>query len=153
MADKSANKLLTEEQRTICQSIAAKKIETESQRAQALLEVDDGKTQSAAAQTSGLSAGQVRYLISSFKKKGLDLFPIGLQDQKEQPKRSAAPAEKKALKKTSEPKEVAPAADKPKSDKKGGSKKKKKAKKKQEKRDRKAAKKKKKKKRSKRKKK
>jgi len=95
MAEKKQAKLLTEEQRAICQDITAKKIKVESQRAQALLAVDDGMTQVKAAEEADLSAGQVRYLITNFKKKGLDLFPEELLKKNAPPRAKKETAESK----------------------------------------------------------
>ncbi len=148
MAEKSTGKLLTAAQQMTCQTIAAQKIEIESQRATALLAINDGEPQAKAAELSGLSVGQVRYLITNFKKKGLDLFPQELvtqekpvQETTEPPKTKAKGKETKAEEKP-ETEETASSETQPtKSGKKRPiDKKKKKSKKKHEKQGRKAAK-------------
>ncbi len=144
MAEKDANTLLTQEQREICQVIAAKKIETQSQRAEALLAVDDGQTQAKAAESSGLTVGQVRYLITNFRKKGMELFPEELLAAKKPEVKKEAPvkAEEPAKKETQKEKQDVVEEEKPaaKKKRKKGEKKKKKAKRKQAKQSRKASK-------------
>lgn len=152
MAEKATNTLLNQEQRTICQDIAAKKSGIDSQRAEALLAIDSGETQAKAAEISGLTAGQVRYLITNFKKKGLEIFPEELRTvekpveaakedtvQEETKVKKEKPAPKKAAskKKQKEPEEERPA---PKKKAKKNEKKKKKAKRKQAKLSRKTSK-------------
>lgn len=58
-----------------------------SQRAQALLALDEGVTQSAAAQRAGLTLGQLRYWLDKFRKDRLDIFPAALlePDPQEEP--------------------------------------------------------------------
>ncbi len=153
MAEKDTNTLLTQEQRTICQDVAAKKSGIDSQRAEALLGIDAGETQAKAAEISGLTAGQVRYLITNFKKKGLDIFPEELRavekpaeaaevaavPEKKAPVKKETPAVKEATqkKKQEEPEKEKPA---PKKKGKKNEKKKKKAKRKQAKQSRKTSK-------------
>lgn len=49
-----------------------------AQRAQALLAVHHGDTQAAAAAQSGLTAGQVGYMVRKFREQGLNAFPGSL---------------------------------------------------------------------------
>jgi len=67
--------LLTSKERNICQKIAAREKGLAHKRAVALLSVDDGLTQTAAAKKSGLTLGQVRYALSIFRKNNLLPFP------------------------------------------------------------------------------
>jgi len=55
----------------------------EGKRAKALLALNDGDTQAMAAKKSGLSYGQVKYLLTVFRKKGLALFPAISFEKKE----------------------------------------------------------------------
>jgi Mg-chelatase subunit ChlI len=76
-----AGKLLSLQEREACVQITL----TESpynQRAQALLALDDGSTRADAAYRSGLSAGQVKYLLSRFREKRMAMFPEVLPEQK-----------------------------------------------------------------------
>lgn len=67
--------LLSKKERVVCEKLAAMEIDLTSQRAQALLLLDEGCTHASAAHESGLSIGQVRYALRTFKSKGLELFP------------------------------------------------------------------------------
>jgi hypothetical protein len=51
-----------------------------SQRAQALLAIDQGATQPAAAQLAGLTLGQVRYWLDKFRTSRLAIFPHDLRE-------------------------------------------------------------------------
>ena len=66
--------LLTPEEREICGRVATTDA-PHSQRALALMALDQGVTQAEAAQLSGLTAGQVRYWRDSFRQKRLGIFP------------------------------------------------------------------------------
>jgi len=67
--------LLSKKERVVCEDLAAMEIVLISQRAQALLLLDEGLTHAEAAHETGLSIGQVRYALRTFKSKGLALFP------------------------------------------------------------------------------
>ena len=68
-------KLLTRQERELCEKIAELNIVLVSRRAKALLMLDDGHTQAKSAELSSLTVGQLRYLLILFKKHGTDLFP------------------------------------------------------------------------------
>ncbi|MBW1635605.1 MAG: hypothetical protein JRC87_06115 [Deltaproteobacteria bacterium] len=68
-------KLLTHQERELCEKIAELNIVLVSRRARALLMLDDGHTQAKSAELSSLTVGQLRYLLILFKKRGTDLFP------------------------------------------------------------------------------
>jgi hypothetical protein len=68
-------KLLTQNEKILCEKIVTLDIGLVSQRAQALLLLDDGSTQAKSCELSSLTIGQLRYLIRLFKKKGIHLFP------------------------------------------------------------------------------
>ena len=73
-------KLLTQNDRELCEKIAELNIVLVSRRARALLMLDDGHTQAKSAQLSSLTVGQLRYLLILFKKKGTNLFPQELKE-------------------------------------------------------------------------
>lgn len=73
-------KLLTQNDRELCEKIAELNIVLVSRRARALLMLDDGHTQAKSAQLSSLTVGQLRYLLILFRKKGTDLFPKELKE-------------------------------------------------------------------------
>lgn len=94
----SEPRLLSLEQQAICQRLSALEIEDVSQRAQALLILEGGSTQPEAAEQSGLSIGQIRYMVKRFKEKGLDMFPAELlQGQDEQVSEKVEQAEEKPI--------------------------------------------------------
>lgn len=68
------NQLLTQEERAACQEIATGGT-PHSQRALALLALDEGATQIQAAEQAGLTKGQVRYWLSKFRQERLAIFP------------------------------------------------------------------------------
>lgn len=69
--------LLSKEQVRTCQDLTAPENGVASQRAAALLSLNGGSTQIKAATDSGLTIGQVRYLLYTFKRKGMMVFPSG----------------------------------------------------------------------------
>ena len=68
------NQLLTPEERAACGGIAKAKAPY-SQRAMALLALDEGATQMQAAGQAGLTKGQVRYWLGKFRQERLAIFP------------------------------------------------------------------------------
>ena len=75
-------KLLISEERLACEHIAAGKAPW-SQRAQALLALDEGQSEEVAAERSGLRVTQVSYWINAFRKQRTDIFPENiLKDDK-----------------------------------------------------------------------
>ena len=69
-----AANLLSPEARAACERIAAGEA-VWSQRAQALLAVDEGATQAEAGQRAGLTPGQVEYWLGKFRRDQLSIFP------------------------------------------------------------------------------
>lgn len=109
--------ILTPEEVGICQKLAKLDIKLVSQRAQALLLINDGTTQADTAETSGLTIGQVRYLMIIFRKDGINIFPEKLlsalvtttpeetePDEKEVKEEKAAKAVKKPKSTSKKPK-------------------------------------------------
>ena len=74
------SRLLSSEERAIFSQIATKE-PPHSSRAQALLAIDEGATQSEAGQQAGLTKGQVRYWLTKFRKDGTAIFPKDLLSQ------------------------------------------------------------------------
>ena len=71
----SANKaLFSDGERAILEQIAATRTDIEGQRAEALAAVSSGKTQAEAAAASGLTEGQVSYIVRRFRDQGLAAF-------------------------------------------------------------------------------
>ena len=66
--------LLTISEKSACRKLANANSGLESQRAAALLAVAAGKTQAEAAEESGLTHGQVRYLVATFRRKRMTMF-------------------------------------------------------------------------------
>ena len=90
------DKLLTEEERDVCQKIAKLDAGLSSQRAATLLIVDDGLTPATAAEQTGLTLGQIRYLITAFRKKRLGLFPDDVLSQVQSATETIEPVEAEA---------------------------------------------------------
>jgi len=143
------SRLLSSEERVIFSQIATKE-QPYGSRAQALLAIDEGATQSEAGQQAGLTIGQLRYWLGKFRKDGTAIFPQELlsQAQPEEaqqelldveetagPADEAAPQQKVTPKAKKKPKKKSKKAKKPKKAKK--TKKDKKSKKKKSKKKRK----------------
>jgi len=73
--------LLTVEERAICQRVRATGEAPHNQRANALLALDEGLSQTEAGERAGLTAGQVKYWVNKFKQQRMDIFPETLQVQ------------------------------------------------------------------------
>ncbi len=86
------NNLLKEEERIALQQLALQP-DVDGQRAAALLAVDEGKTQAAAAEDAGLTVNQVRYIVKKFREERLLAFPdaIGLLPPEEEMPEEDAP--------------------------------------------------------------
>lgn len=117
---KSNPGILSKEDLATCQTLAKLDIKLVSQRAQALLILHEGQTQAIAAEQTGLTIGQVRYLMTLFRKSGIALFPekvlVSLSNVPEEPK-TEAPVTKEE-KKEEKPVEKTPVKSKPKKKKK-----------------------------------
>jgi transposase-like protein len=74
LGDQGTRGLLTADERAICGRVATGDA-PHSQRALALMALDQGVTQAEAAELSGLSTGQVRYWRDKYREKGLGIFP------------------------------------------------------------------------------
>ena len=71
---KSKGSLLSPEEQALCEKVSGSGKSLHSQRAQALLAVNEGVTQVNAAELSGLTMGQVRYCIQRFRQIRAALF-------------------------------------------------------------------------------
>ncbi len=74
---RAAGKLLSPEERAVCEQLAAGEAPW-SQRVQALLAVDKGATQAEAGQRAGLTVGQVKYWLGKFRTGRTAIFPEAL---------------------------------------------------------------------------
>lgn len=74
---------LSSEERAIFSQIATGE-PPYSQRAQALLAIDEGATQAEAASEAGLTKGQVRYWLTKFRRDRTDIIPEELLNQAQQ---------------------------------------------------------------------
>lgn len=70
----TAGKLLDPQEREVLERVAVGG-GLSSQWARALSAIDEGATQGGAAQGTGLTTGQVKYLLAKFRKRRLDIFP------------------------------------------------------------------------------
>jgi len=107
----SEKTLLSTKEHEVCRNLSSQRT-LEGKRAKALLALNDGDTQVIAAKKSGLSYGQVKYLLTIFRKKGLALFPAISSEKKEtskvkkvKSKESKSKAKKKDKKKTNKKKD------------------------------------------------
>lgn len=66
----TATKLLKPREVTACKKLAESGL-SDNKRAAALLAIHQGQTQAQAAETSGLSLGQVKYILTRFRKLGM----------------------------------------------------------------------------------
>jgi hypothetical protein len=66
--------LLSTKEQEICTTLSSQRT-LQGKRAKALLALNDGDTQVIAAKKSGLSYGQVKYLLTIFRKKHMSVFP------------------------------------------------------------------------------
>ena len=74
--------LLSTKEHEICENMSSQRT-LEGKRAKALLALYDGDIQVVAAKKSGLSYGQVKYLLTVFRKNGLTIFPETTITEKE----------------------------------------------------------------------
>lgn len=69
-----SGKLLDEEQQIVLQNIAKLGKDRTKGRALALLSLDKGATRAEAGEVSGLSLGQIKYVLATFRQRGLAMF-------------------------------------------------------------------------------
>ncbi|MGD9092523.1 MAG: helix-turn-helix domain-containing protein [Anaerolineales bacterium] len=103
-SDKITGKLLSPEERQACELISSGE-GLSSQRAQALLAIDEGATQAAAGEGAGLTSGQVKYWLAQFRKGGMEVFPeISLVEADPEPEPAVPEVKEAATKKEKKPK-------------------------------------------------
>ena len=95
---RTSGELFSPAERAACEKVAAGTAPS-SQRALALLVLDEGSTQMEAAQQSGQTVGQVRYWLGKFRKERIAIFPEAAANvdpdpvQEEKPQLEPAPGE------------------------------------------------------------
>ena len=72
-------KLLTTDELSVCKQVAASD-DLHGKRALALIALNDEQSQQDAGQQSGLTKGQIRYLLTRFRQKRMDIFPAEVLD-------------------------------------------------------------------------
>ena len=99
-----SEKLLTTEEQDACQKIAASGEGLAGQHAAALLAIDQGATRAQASEKTGMTVGQIGYLLRVFRQKRLSMFPDAepIEEEKEREQPPEKPAEHEA--KASRPK-------------------------------------------------
>ena len=122
--------LLSTKEQAVCKNLSSQRT-LEGKRAKALLALSDGNTQAIAAKKSGLSYGQVKYLLTIFRKKGLSVFPeITEAEKKPKPVKKTKTQKSKSKKPMKEKKKKSKGKKKKDKEKKSKKKKSKKSKKK-----------------------
>ncbi len=74
-AKKTGGNLLSAKEKDACRKVSSLKAGLASQRAKALLAIDEGSTLAKASVLTGLKHGQIHYLMATFRKKRLNMFP------------------------------------------------------------------------------
>lgn len=67
--------LLSVEEQGVCQNIVAQDADVAGRRAAALLAINGGSTHAQASEQTELTTGQISYLLTTFRKKRLAIFP------------------------------------------------------------------------------
>lgn len=96
----NASQLLGKAEQDICRKLAAEGSAVVGQRAAALLSINDGATQAEASTQTGLTVAQIRYLLTTYRKKGLAIFPDDVLAQAPSPGETVAKMEKPGKKET-----------------------------------------------------
>ncbi len=95
----NTGKLLSTKEHKICLQYCAADDEVTRKRAKALLALDKGCTQVRSGELSGLTRGQINYLVTLFRKKGMALFTQEPPPDTSQPD---SPVEKSSIGKAAE---------------------------------------------------
>ena len=77
--------LLTAEEQDICQKIVVQDADIAGQRAATLLAINGGVAHAEASEQTGLTVGQIRYLVTAFRKKRLAIFPDDILNKAQLP--------------------------------------------------------------------
>ena len=91
-AKQKGGNLLSAKEKDACRKVSSLKAGLASQRAAALLAIDGGLTWAKASELTGLKQGQIKYLLTAFRNKRLNMFPDDVLNDPQQ----QAEAEKKA---------------------------------------------------------
>jgi hypothetical protein len=75
VANLEKKSLITKKEEKFCRQVAAQDKNLASQRANALLAINEGVSRTIASESSGLTPGQIQYLLKIFKNKRLAIFP------------------------------------------------------------------------------
>ena len=94
-AKQTGGNVLSAKEKDACRKVSSLKAGVASQRADALLAINEGLTRAKAAELTGLKLGQIHYLITTFRKKRLTMFPDDVLNEPQQ----QAEADKKATSK------------------------------------------------------
>ncbi|NNF35189.1 MAG: helix-turn-helix domain-containing protein [Saprospiraceae bacterium] len=99
MRPTTKKRTMTSRQRTIIQKVADANISPHSERANALLDVDEGLTQSVAAEKNGLTRDIVKYWLMKFRTNGTAIFPSETKQttSASAPGKTSKPASKKEV--------------------------------------------------------
>ncbi len=84
-----ATKLLNSQGEQVCTKLAAGKAPW-SQRAQALLAINEGASETVASERSGLRPTQVKYWLNKYQKQGMAIFPEPLLQEMDKPANTSA---------------------------------------------------------------
>jgi hypothetical protein len=84
-----ATKLLNSQGEQICIKLAAGKAPW-SQRAQALMAINEGASETVASERSGLRPTQVKYWLNKYQKQGMAIFPEPLLQEMDKPANTSA---------------------------------------------------------------
>jgi len=102
----NSKKLLTAKEEDVCQQISALEESLASQRAKALLALNEGVTHAIASDRSGLTLGQISYLVTAFNKKHLDVFPDDVLNNVQSPEKAKGKGKAKQKEKEEEKKKA-----------------------------------------------
>ena len=91
-AKQTGGNLLSAKEKDACRKVSSLEAGLASQRADALLAIDEGLTWAKASELTGLKQGQIKYLMTTFRKKRLTMFPDDVLNEPQQ----QAEADKKA---------------------------------------------------------
>ena len=95
MPNERKEQLLTPHERVICQQMATREA-PHSQRAAALIALDEGATWAKAGEHAGLSKGQLGYWLTKFRQQRLNIFPDDLLNEVRSASTSAEPVKEEA---------------------------------------------------------
>jgi len=105
--------MLTLKEGAFCRKLAALDKSLATQRATALLALDEGITRAEAAAKAGLTVGQLRYLLARFRLKRLEMFADEILSP-DQPQEKEKKGKAKSKKKSKKPQKKKKKAAKPK---------------------------------------